>query len=168
MVAQVLLRIPCVAFFLERHVSVCDVGLAGNCVTCALQDTRSQLGRRVEPELVSKRECVELVFGDRMQHDAVEFLQKLLSGMRDVEFLADRIGTTAGVEVHVVTHVERMLSFWEEQRLRCDVCGACRNAFELNNMVVLPLPSQEEAAMTVSDLYLRYCGGDTLDGDSAV
>ena len=103
-----------------------------------------------------------------MQHDAVEFLQKLLSGMRDVEFLADRIGTTAGVEVRVVTHVERMLSFWEEQRLRCDVCGACRNAFELNNMVVLPLPSQEEAAMTVSDLYLRYCGGETLDGDSAV
>ena len=47
--------------------------------------------------------------------------------------------------------------------MRCTskCCRAGRQTFELKNMLVLPLPDERSDAVTVFDLYLRYCRGVT-------
>ena len=77
--AQVLLRVPAFAVFLDSHSSLCGAGLF--CVTCALHQTRRQLGSMKEPALVAIRGAVDGSFADAGQHDVADFVQRLLAQM---------------------------------------------------------------------------------------
>ena len=74
-VAQVLLRIPAVALFLQRHERHCEVGVEGGCVTCVLRATQHELvAQSGKPLLVVKRGVVDESFAAEGQHDVADFL----------------------------------------------------------------------------------------------
>ena len=121
--AQVLLRIPAVAVFLEHHAGLCDAGAQKGCVTCALWATRLELQGRDVPTLVCNRAFVDERFRESMEeHDVAEFLQQLIHGMSRVEAAASRaLENPYGSAVEngaVITHVERLFGFLEEGRRR--------------------------------------------------
>ena len=110
-VAQVFLRIPAMIVWLERHAELCDVGTQGGCLTCALRETRRQLGApRGEPAICARSVLrrVDASFADERQRDACEFAHELLRGMAGVEAQAGRVGVWPRADMGVATRVDRL------------------------------------------------------------
>ena len=171
-VAQVLLRVPAVIVWLERHAELCALKMAGGCAVCALRETRRQVGvGGVEP-VVCRRDFLRQVgamFADGRQHDACEFAHALLVRMVNAEADAGRLGVWPGTEWGVATHVDRLCSFVEETRRVCGNCGSGVKKFGMNRMLVLSLAGfSDERSWGVSELYVKYCSKEEVRMDCGV
>ena len=84
---------------------------------CALRETRSQLlpasVRVVRPAVARRRALVSADFGDYRQHDACEFLERILESVRCVDLAAGFSGEWSGVQLDVLaaTQVDRVFGF---------------------------------------------------------
>jgi hypothetical protein len=74
-VAQVLLRTSSVVRWLSWHAGRCDRGVT--CATCALWNSRRQLGEKAVPELVVRRARVHSRFAGAGVRDAIDFFRAL-------------------------------------------------------------------------------------------
>ena len=176
-VAQVLLRVPAVALWLHTHAAQCKgfdcsgSGQGVRCVACALWATRLQLGSAALPELVRHRRAVDEVFQKDSEHDAAEFMKRLLTRMRRCELEAERAVEWNGLqnEVRRATHVDRLFGFVEETRLQCKQCRSCRASYACAHVLVLPVPPVDERGRpwTVTDLYYLWAKPEDLVGDAA-
>ena len=159
----VLLRLPAVALWLEKHGELCpegevaESGRASTCVACAMRASRWQLGAVGIPDLV--RLDVRLGFRFGEQRSAREYVSALLSGLRACEEAASRVGTwlafpwTGGV----ATHLDRLFAFWVERRQVCGVCGRRRSTFEAQFVWRVTAGGVGSEETSVTELYLQSC-----------
>ena len=96
-ITQVLLRVPSVAVWLDKHAAHCGVAATEDermegCATCALRCSRHALAhaggpglKRKAPVLVSRRALAGQKFAGTGERDVVDFLTGLLDAMRAVE-----------------------------------------------------------------------------------
>ena len=178
-VAQLLLRTPAVALWLERHAQVCSVARgcdAGECVDappppkkclpCSVRESRRQLGKRGEvPALWRAAGVAGATYLDRMrEHDVVAFLKDVLRAMHDAEVSAARAAPWLGMALdhggaRMVTHVDRLFSFLVEICSQCGLCGERRRDFAAERVLdlVQAMPEDVSAPVCVTELYLRAC-----------
>ena len=146
--AQVLLRIPALAVFLENHAQVCEAGVQEDCVTCMLCAAKRELQGKDVPALVLRRQCVSARFDANTEHNVAEFLQGLLDGMAAAENEAGRaLRDPYGGAVEnapVITHLERLFSFLEERRLRCPSCQIVTRTFQRKACLLYTSPSPRD------------------------
>ena len=118
---------------------------------------------------------VSPAFGDDEQHDVAEFFVEMLRSMAAREVAQQRCvhGAPDAVSSALplsVTYVEHVFGWVLERRRRCAVCGGCSApVFESGTVLTLPLPADgSTAAVTPTELYMRFCGPVVLDGAAAV
>ncbi len=90
----------------------------------------------------------------------VEFVAGLLQRMRAGEAAAGRSAPwPRGVvsATSACTHVDRLFAHLREARARCVVCGRVRVEFTESSVLELPLRADDEAFVSVTDLYVEYC-----------
>ena len=180
-VAQVLLRTPGVLDWVQAH------GIGGGCarargrlgcVVCALQGTLRQMqdtaGKRacMRPAIAVRRAWVHEQYSDRAQHDAGDFLAFLLQQASVVEEEAGRWAfwspgamQTAGTSL--ATHVNRLFSFVREVRRRCTTCQLCRVWYEPQYVLSLTPGEAAGGPETLSEMYLRSCGPQSMEFECA-
>ena len=117
--------------------------------------------QRSDPELARQRHLVSVEYADGGQHDAVEFLDRLLAQVRQVECSAGRHGQWEHVQVplQVATHGDRLFRSVREVRRRCTACvdGEVRSWFSAESVWPLVPECVEGGAVTVSEMYLKSC-----------
>jgi endonuclease/exonuclease/phosphatase family metal-dependent hydrolase len=176
---QVLLRLPAVALWLDRHAELCGsalspeegpalLGGSSACVCCALWRTRAHLGVSIcIPELVARRRFVNNRFNNREQHDSVDFVQQFLEAARTVELNAFRFGRwdhiVCGDSRGVATHVDRLFAFVSEERLQCCQCGSARRRFTAETVLQLDVPEDRRVVADISEAYLTACRAVELE-----
>jgi len=161
--AHVLLRVPAVALWLDRHVDLCGVG-GEKCLACALHRSRRDMGRKAGgAELFRRAVLADVVYADKgREHDVMAFLADVLKAMRAEELAALRSAACADVDLDgqlLVTHVERLFAFFLDVRGKCSACGACWQEFEFAHVLDLRQAACDGAPTPayVTDLYLRFC-----------
>ena len=174
---QVLLRLPAFSLWLSEH--FCEDG-GGGCVLCALRETRRQIGTSADPApiVVQRMQSIAFpdlgFFGDGAQHDAEEFLQRLLGVAHAREAQVEgRSGVLAGLYGGDgrVTHVERLFGFLEGSYKKCGVCGLVSGPkYQSLNVLNVDVPSDEERRLpwTTTDLYMQWAAQEHLSGENAV
>ena len=169
-VAQVMLRIPSVAVFLASHVKLCRREPRESCVVCLLEKVQLELKMTGQELAKCKdhmpssllRNALNQDFAAESEHDAALCLQSFLHAAACEERRGER-SAQGNYESPVarcveVTHVERLFSFWEDQRVYCN-CGTHNQSISAKLMLELPLLDQGGEEVTTTDLYLQYCLG---------
>ncbi len=164
-VAQVLMRTPAVVEWMSRHhADGCPKDESG-CALCSLFLTYSQVLSGFAhddktPVLAARRAEVDGRFGGREQHDVVEFFEKFLECVRDVEIAAGRCSTWENIQIaeRRATHVERLFGFVRETRRRCRVCrGGVRSWFSGEHVLRVEPKTMPGGPMTVAEMYFDSC-----------
>ena len=160
---QVMLRLPAVALWLERHGSLCEGGEARSCLSCALKRSRAQLGKTAAvSELVRRVKLAGDSYADqglRQEHDVVQFFCDALTKMAEGEVKAGRVAAGAAVSGEAearVTHVERMFGFLVEERWSCDGCFAVGKSSHLEYVYTVE-PRESGEDQLVTDMCLERC-----------
>ena len=119
--AQVMLRLPSVALWLDRHAEMCRVGV--RCLACGLRSSRGQLGRVAPAAVVFRARMAGALYKDMScEHEVSRFFTDALEAMRVVEVQARRCGACDLAGDPVVTHVDRIFGFLVEERRQCKSC----------------------------------------------
>ena len=128
-VAQVLVRTPAVAEWLQKHNAEGCPSEQNGCPLCALFLTFTEVlagfnEQDKTPTFAKRRSEVDERFAGCNQHDVVEFLEKFFERARDVEILSGRCSVWQDVQIAEprATHVERLFGFVRETRRRCRTC----------------------------------------------
>ena len=124
-VAQLLLRLPAVAVWLDKHRalvpadSACPCG--PRCEVCLLVDARQKIGvKDAIPRLVPASDAVlARDAGHRQSCDAAVFFRGFLGRLRAAEVCAGRSTPGCNVVDPPVTHVDRIFGFPFEERRQC-------------------------------------------------
>ena len=164
-VAQVLMHTPAVVEWMSRHNADGCPKEHGGCALCSLFLTYAQvLGGFAEddktPKLAERRVEVDQRFAGFQQHDVVEFFEKFLECVRDVEIAAGRCSTWENIQIaeRRATHVERLFGFVRETRRRCRVCrGGVRSWFSGEHVLRVEPKTMPGGPMTVAEMYFDSC-----------
>ena len=160
-VAHVLLRVPAMSAWFEKHKELCTLG--ETCLLCVLAATRKQLQfprpRGQLPQLALSRGLVGAGFASDRQQDANEFMIFLLEKLRSDELQARRMGVWGNlrIDVPVATHVERLFAFVRETRRRCQICSMDRVWYESANTWLVKVSTLRGSVQTLSQAYIQSC-----------
>jgi hypothetical protein len=170
---QMLLRLPAFVEWMNEHCKRCD--RHDRCVLCALHDTRLQL---LAAECLAPVPIMALRLGlldspisgslaNGRQHDAVEFVDRLLRRIRNDERDAGRLGPWAHVQsdFQEATHTERIFGFVRETRRRCTVCRhpVTRSWYDWDTIWRTTEELAKQTEITTSELYLASCAPQTVE-----
>ena len=109
-------------------------------------------------------------FGDRRQHDAVEFFEKFFDAARAVEMEAGRYSFWGGVQIGApqVTHADRVFRFIVETRRRCKGCQNVRAWYAAESVLQLQAQEVNGGALTISEMYLARCASEEQEFECGV
>ena len=120
-VSQLMLRLPAVALWLDKHESV-ENCKRNTCVACLMQQARSTLGKSLVCGLVGRRRLVGERFQEVAPHSPADFAVELVEAFRCCEIARGLVSAsqlTESDEEMQVTHIDRLFGFVVELRRRC-------------------------------------------------
>ena len=161
-VSHVLLRVPAMSAWLEKHREVCAQG--EGCLLCVLAATRAQLSlvnaHRSSAHLAVRRGLVGAAFANNRQHDASEFSGFLLDRLRKNEKLAGRYGLWGHLQIDAscATHAERLFATVHETRRCCKTCSMVRVWYAMAYLWPVRAAVIVGGVQTFAEAYIKSCG----------
>ena len=153
--AQVMLRLPSVALWLDRHAEMCRLGV--RCLACGLRNSRGQLGRVAPAAVVFRARMAGPLYKDMScEHEVCRFFSDALEAMRVLEVRAGRCGAWDLPGDPLASHVDRIFGFLVEERWMCKSCKCLGRSFRRGLVYEVTAP-EAAGEMLVTDMYLQSC-----------